>query len=190
MYQDCFICKDPLHVDIYRSTTEKHHLAVRIDVCGHMHGHECLMAWLDTGNSCPTCKRLLFENSGRGVSQSDIGNVVHSLRHMFGEKRVVSAIARLVGKQDVAQAQLRRTHEEERKKMKAKEAQAHREDIIDDDEWMISGDEEGTGDYEGDDDYKDTDMSEDEDKDDKDDDEDDDFHMDKDEDVEPQSATA
>lgn len=145
MYQDCYICKDPLDVNIHTTASEMHHEAVRIRVCGHMHGQVCLTAWLDTGNSCPTCKRLLFENSGRGVSQSDINNVVHSLGRMVGEKRVMLAIARLVGKQELERAQLRRTQEEEQKKMKAKKVQAHQEDLMDDNEWMDSEDEEDFG---------------------------------------------
>lgn len=151
MYQDCYICKDPLDVNIHTTASEMHHEAVRIGVCGHVHGQVCLTAWLDTGNSCPTCKRLLFENSSRGASQSDISNVVHSLGRMVGEKRVMLAIARLVGKQELERAQLRRTQEEEQKKMKAKEVQAHQEDLMEDDEWMDSGDEEDFGDDEDED---------------------------------------
>lgn len=143
MYQDCFICKDPLDINIHTPATKTHHSAVRIGVCGHMHGRECLMAWLDAGNSCPTCKRVLFENSGREISQSDIRNVVHSLRYVVGEKRVMKAIARLVGRQEVEQAQLRVAYEDEQKKAKAKEAREYHEDVIGDDEWMDSGDEEG-----------------------------------------------
>ncbi|KAF3051702.1 hypothetical protein E8E11_000096 [Didymella keratinophila] len=127
MYQDCFICKDPLDVNIHPTATDKHHEAVRIGVCGHMHGQECLSAWLDVGNTCPTCKQLLFENSGRGVSQSDINQVVNAMKRHYGvvgENLALAAIARIVGKQEAEQAQQQRIREEDVKKLKAKEAQA------------------------------------------------------------------
>ncbi|KAJ4381720.1 hypothetical protein N0V86_003085 [Didymella sp. IMI 355093] len=144
MYQDCHICKDPLSVNAHKTATDKHHTAVRIGVCGHMHGQECLLAWLDVSNSCPTCKRLLFEGSNRAVSQSDINNVVYSLRRLFGEKRVMAAIARLAGKREAEQAQQQRTREEEVKKLKAKEIRAQN-DLMDDDDWMNSDDGEDFG---------------------------------------------
>jgi hypothetical protein len=176
MYQDCYICKDPLNVNVHTTATDKHHAAVRIGVCGHMHGQECLSAWLDVGNSCPTCKRLLFEGSNRAVSQSDINKVVYSLRHLFGEKRVMAAIARLAGKRVAEQAQQQRTREEEVKKLKAKEIQAQN-NLMDDADWMNSDDGEDFGE-EDDEDFE---MGE--------EDEDSDGVV-LDEEVEPQSAKA
>lgn len=146
MYHDCYICNDPLNVNIHTNATEKHHATVRIGVCGHMHGKECLSAWLDTGNSCPTCKRQLFEASGRGITQSDINNVVHSMRRSFHEKDITAAIARLVGRQEVEQAQLQRKRDEEVKKLQDTKAQ---DDVMDDDDyWRDSGDEEDFGEAE------------------------------------------
>ena len=169
MYQDCYICKDPLNINIHTTPSPTHHAAVRIHACGHMHGQDCLAAWLDAGNSCPTCKRLLFEASGCSVSQADINSVVNTLGRMVGEKRVMSSIARLMGKQELERGQLRRTQEEEMQRMEAKETQAPQDYLVDDDDWMAeSGDE------------KDLDMDE--------DDEDGGIALDG-EDVEPQSAT-
>lgn len=147
MYQDCHICKDPLDINIYTTATDKHHQAVRIGVCGHMHGQECLAAWLDVGNSCPTCKQPLFENSGRGVSQSDINHVVNAIKRRYGvvgEKLATAAIARIVGKQGVEQAQQQRIREEEVKKLKAREAQAQHGNSLEeeDDDWMNDSDAE------------------------------------------------
>ena len=145
MYQDCYICKDPLDVNIHKTASDAHHSAVRISVCGHMHGQECLAAWLDAGNSCPTCKRILFEASGLSFTQADISSVVHVLRRLVGEARVMSSIVRLTGKQELERAQLRRTHEEEAKDMEVKEAQSRQDSLLDDDEWMESGDGEDFG---------------------------------------------
>jgi hypothetical protein len=103
MYQDCYVCKDPLNINIYTKATYKLHEVVRIGVCGHMHGHECLSAWLDVSNSCPTCKQLMFENSGRGVSQSNISHVVNTMKRRYdvvSEKLAIAAIARIAGKQE------------------------------------------------------------------------------------------
>jgi|SRR5690242_429654 len=141
MYQDCYICKDPLNVNIHTAATDAHHQAVRISVCGHMHGQECLAAWLDTGNSCPTCKRMLFGATGRSISNFDIEKLLQVLRHRFGEARAISAIARLMKKQERERAQLRRTQVDDLEKTKVKE-QSRLNDLIEDDEWMDSGDDE------------------------------------------------
>ncbi|KAJ4989693.1 hypothetical protein SVAN01_04723 [Stagonosporopsis vannaccii] len=141
MYQDCYICKDPLNVNVHTITTEAHHQAVRVSVCGHMYGQECLSAWLDVGNSCPTCKRMLFEATGRSISQADIDKVLRVLRRYCSEARAMSAIARLMEKQALERVQLRRTHEEDLEKTKAKE-QSRLTDMMEEAEWMESGDEE------------------------------------------------
>lgn len=154
MYQDCYICKDPLDVNIHTTASITHHAAVRIHACGHMHGQECLAAWLDAGNSCPTCKRMLFETSTRSVSQADINHVVHSMRRMVGEKRVMASVARLVGKQELERAQLRRTQEVDMQKIKAKEAQARQDDLEDDDDWMAESDDAGDFDMDVDEDFE------------------------------------
>lgn len=189
MYRDCYICKDPLDINIHAAATEKHHAAVRIGVCGHMHGQECLSSWLDIGNSCPTCKQLLFENSGRGVSQSDINGVVNAKKRRFGlygEKVAMTAIARTVGEKEAKQAQQQRIREEEVQKLKAKEAQAQH-GIEDDDDWMNDSD---AAEEFGEDDDDDGDFEMGEDSEDEDDEDDDDGGVLLDENVEPQSAKA
>lgn len=166
MYQDCYICKDPLDVNLYTTATDKHHEAVRIGVCGHMHGQECLSAWLDVGNSCPTCKQLLFENSSRGVSQSDISHVVKTMKRRFGvygEKLAKAAIARIVGKQEAEQVQQQRIREEEVKKLKDREAQAQHGNSLDDEDWMNDSDaKEDFGEDFGEDEDGDFEMGDDE----------------------------
>jgi Na+-translocating ferredoxin:NAD+ oxidoreductase RNF subunit RnfB len=86
---------------------------------------------------------MLFEASGRSVSQADINSVAHTLGCMVGRKRVMSSIARLMGKQELERAQLRHTQDEEIQKMEAKETQAPQDCLMDDDDWMAeSGNEE------------------------------------------------
>jgi hypothetical protein len=41
-----------------------------------VHGRECLIAWLEVGNSCPKCGCLLFEVQGREGGQVDVKGVV------------------------------------------------------------------------------------------------------------------
>lgn len=106
-----------------------------------MHGQECLAAWLDTGNSCPTCKRILFEASGRSISHFDIEKLLHVLKRQFGKARAASAIARLMEKQERERVQLRRSQEDDLEKTKARE-QSRLNDLMEDDEWMESGDDE------------------------------------------------
>jgi hypothetical protein len=144
MSQDCFICKCPLDITACTATNSftTPHSAVRIIACGHTHGQECLEAWLETGTSCPTCKRILFEASGNSISQADIDSVVRTLRHMVDEARIIMSIVRLVGRQEYEQALLQRTHDEEMKNVKANEAQSCQGAVMDEDDWMQSDGEE------------------------------------------------
>lgn len=140
-YQDCYICREPLHVNIQTPSTA-HHSAVRISSCGHMHGQACLKAWLDTGNSCPTCAHKLFDSSGHSYSQASINSVVDSMSKYVPRPLIVAAIARLLGKQESAQAQLRRAQIEEQQQRMVEEAQAHQNMVMDDEEWTESGEED------------------------------------------------
>jgi hypothetical protein len=79
--QDCTICLKPLLVSSSTATPNGspnganntsasrlpnsndaagYHAAVQILACGHLHGLECLSAWLDVGYTCPTCNRALL----------------------------------------------------------------------------------------------------------------------------------
>ena len=88
MYHDCYICENPLNVSTHTALTDAHHAAVRIGVCGHMLGKHCLEAWLHTGNTCPICKRMLFEGSSHSLTQSDINGVVRP----FDDRLVLRAV--------------------------------------------------------------------------------------------------
>jgi hypothetical protein len=162
--QDCTICRKPLAVhDNHASPQSKlrgYHDAVRIGTCGHMHGEICLKAWLDVGNSCPTCNRILFELGGDPITQQDINKLVYTLGPLYGERRVMAAVVGMVEKQEKEQAMLRRFHEQEVAKQKMKDAQAPGddefmlgdEDFLDSDDEMDFDEEDGDGDEEDGDD--------------------------------------
>lgn len=142
IFQDCYICKDPLDVHIHTGAYDTHHPAVRIFTCGHLHGKECLSAWLDTSNSCPTCKRTLFTASGRPPSQSDITSIVRTLGRVAGKARVLSALTRLTSRQELERARLLHTHKEETREMQAMEVGSHHDALMEDGDWYPSSGEE------------------------------------------------
>ncbi|UPX15259.1 uncharacterized protein EKO05_0005714 [Ascochyta rabiei] len=145
VYQDCYICKNPLQVNLRTAgpSYDAYHPAVRVVACGHMHGQACLEAWLDTGSSCPTCRKKLFDTPGYSVSQADIKSVVRKLGRLVSIERVRSSIARVMSKQELERAQLRRTREREQlQKAKEKKARSYQDDLMDDDEWLDSGEED------------------------------------------------
>ena len=127
--QDCTICRDPLRVHPSHDTDEpsKFHVAVRVVACGHILGEECLDSWLDVGNTCPTCNRILFEATGDSITQQDVNNVLLALGPTFGEETVMNEVARLTVRQEEEHARLRQIHEVETAKMRARESQARNE---------------------------------------------------------------
>jgi hypothetical protein len=120
--QDCFICTKPLAVHANHNSPQSvlrgYHTAVRITVCGHTHGEDCLNAWLDIGNSCPTCNRILFEIDGDPITQADLNDMVYMLGPELGEARVMIAVVAVREKREREQAALRRFHEQEIAKQK------------------------------------------------------------------------
>jgi hypothetical protein len=166
MYQDCYICENPLNVSAHTALTDAHHSAVRISVCGHMYGKHCLEAWLHTGNTCPICKRMLFEGSSHSLTQYDINGMVRALRRSVDGERALLAIARLMGRQGFERAQQRRNYEQEA----AVRVARSRSDFLDDEDLYTSsgggssdmdkeeGDEEEGDDEEGDDEEGDDDF--------------------------------
>jgi hypothetical protein len=100
-----------------------------------MHGKECLDAWLDIGNSCPTCKRILFEFNGHPITQHDVENLITSLGPEYGEVRIMVAVAGMLQKQEQEHALLRRVYEQEVARQEGKNAD------MDGDGFMLSGDD-------------------------------------------------
>jgi hypothetical protein len=144
--QDCSICDKPLavhHNDASpKSRLHGYHDAVRIVACGHMHGKECLDAWLDVGNACPKCNRILFELTGDPITEHDINNVVRALGPMYGEMRVNIALVGMMQNQEQKLAALRRVHEQEVAQQKMKDAKGYDEGFMLNDEDLMDSDEE------------------------------------------------
>ncbi|KAF3006549.1 hypothetical protein E8E13_006041 [Curvularia kusanoi] len=136
MHQDCYICNNPLNVNAHATPTDAHHSAIRIGVCGYLHGEECLAAWLQTGNTCPICKRMLFEVSGLSLSQNALNSVIRTMGPLVGEARVMLAIARLIGERDSERLQLNRNYEE------VAEARLRPDGEMNDEDWFSSSSEE------------------------------------------------
>ena len=51
----CDICMEPF------ARSEDCESAVQLP-CGHIMGRQCISKWLESSNSCPLCRRVLFEN--------------------------------------------------------------------------------------------------------------------------------
>lgn len=150
--QDCAICTQPLTVQPASAGDPRHqvHPAVRIAACGHLVGQECLSAWLDVGNSCPACNRLLFELTGDLITQQDVNNIIRFLGPVYGEDAVTAVVGRSMVRQEQEQKRLKKAHEAELAKMKMKETQAQSdgfslsdEDLLDIDEEMDFGEDDG-----------------------------------------------
>jgi len=155
--QDCTICAQPLAMHQTDSSPKSklrgYHDAVRITACGHTHGAECLTQWLNVGNSCPKCDRILFEISGDTITQADIDNITYMLGPMYGEARVNVALVALMEEQERDHAALRRVHEQEVARQKMEEDQKGFDErfSMGDDDWADSDGEmdfEEGGDFE------------------------------------------
>jgi hypothetical protein len=157
--QDCFICTKPLAVHANHNSPQSmlhgYHAAVRITACGHTHGEDCLNAWLEVGNSCPTCNRILFEIGGDPITQADFNDIIYSLGPELGEARVMIAIVGARDRREREHAALREQHAQElgRRMMEDARVQDQEfvlggEDFLDSDDEMDFGEEDGDEDYE------------------------------------------
>jgi hypothetical protein len=144
--QDCAVCTKPLAVHDRTISThvtlKDYHPTVRVSSCGHIHGQECLQAWLNVGNSCPICSRILFELSGDKITQRDINDVVRTLGREHGEARIMNAVARLMQKQEQEHTLLRRFHEQEVAKQKIKDNGGQDEGFMPSDDGFLNSDTE------------------------------------------------
>ncbi|KAH7083306.1 hypothetical protein BKA63DRAFT_599329 [Paraphoma chrysanthemicola] len=160
-HHDCSICLQPLAVHTAHTSEfciqHGYHPAVRIVACGHVHGKVCLNNWLDVGNQCPTCNRMLFEKTGDPITQADVNNLVRALGPELGEGRVIAAVAGLIEKQKAKHEELRRYHEQEMARQMVQDQEKKEEDnyalsaddMFASDEEMEFGDDEEDGDEEG-----------------------------------------
>ncbi|KAH9862494.1 hypothetical protein IAQ61_009911, partial [Plenodomus lingam] len=139
--QDCVICKDPLALRPHITTsTPPSHPALRIESCGHTLGLECLSAWLNVSNTCPTCSRTLFQVHIPRITQEDIDVVIRSLGHRYGVDRIVSLLAQRIRKQDLEAVVMMQKNQEETRRDQFEMAEQ---------DWLDNGDELDVG---GDDD--------------------------------------
>jgi hypothetical protein len=167
--QDCNICCLPLALHPGKTdnkiktkpTDTKFHLAVRIAACGHIIGQDCLDAWLDVGNTCPKCNRLLFEATGDPITQQDINNILRTLGPEHGENAIMIVVARRMARQEEEQARLKQAHEIEVERMKAEETEKGSdafalsdEDFLDSDEEMDFEEDDDDDDDDDDDEYE------------------------------------
>ncbi|KAF2678264.1 hypothetical protein K458DRAFT_463761 [Lentithecium fluviatile CBS 122367] len=136
------------------------HHAVRIYACGHVHGTECLAAWLEVGCTCPTqgCNRMLFMPPvEQPVTQGEIDWVVRAmgpyLRYRIGNvpgageivatvtdrwiaKHVSENMAETTRKNQLAAELIARDREreDERRRVEREEFMMRDEDFYDDEE--------------------------------------------------------
>jgi ribosomal protein L12E/L44/L45/RPP1/RPP2 len=117
--QNCAICTKPLAVQSGSASQEAevsgYHSAIRIISCSHMHGDDCLNAWLAVSNTCPfsNCNRMLFKATGESITEHDVHALLRELGSEFGETRVLTVVARLLQQQEGEQMALKMMNEVE-----------------------------------------------------------------------------
>ncbi|KAJ4295245.1 hypothetical protein N0V90_007256 [Kalmusia sp. IMI 367209] len=159
--QDCAICLEPLDlvqtasgimsISGNEKPTSRFHSAVRIKSCQHIHGTECLLAFLDVGNTCPSCSRMLFiPPSEQPITQEDIDTVLRNLGHVHGENVLMRMIARYMQRAETAGLKSRqqaetmiamaRIKDEEKAKKDRENLMLGYDDFLDSDsEWSSDG---------------------------------------------------
>lgn len=107
--QDCDICLKPLALVKETSSDDiSYHAAVRIKSCRHMHGAECLAAWLKVGNSCPTCDRMLYLPAAeQSLTQENVDMMIRDLGGLYDEEDIARSLARYMHVSDAAAAKLK-----------------------------------------------------------------------------------
>lgn len=99
--QDCPICLEPLVMnppeDLGLSEGIEYHYAVRILACSHVHANDCLMEWLQVGNTCPTCNLVLFSPpQEEPLDAEDMEDLFSDLAIRFGVDRAYTSLFLLV----------------------------------------------------------------------------------------------
>ncbi|KAJ4360563.1 uncharacterized protein N0V89_001128 [Didymosphaeria variabile] len=158
--QDCDICREPLALVKATCPNDKRlHPAVRIKSCHHVHGTECLNAWLKIGNTCPTCGHMLYLRAmEQPLTQHDVDTMMRELSGMCDEDSIAQSLARYMHISDAAAVKLEQImHTKvatEETKRKEKEEQDRKDFMLGDDEFLDSDmegeDAEGGGEEIGD----------------------------------------
>ncbi|KAH7562299.1 hypothetical protein J3E72DRAFT_267561 [Bipolaris maydis] len=74
------------------------HAATRINLCNHIVGKECLLAWLDISCACPVCNLTLFDATDEEIIERDVAFVYKKLRHLWRKGDILAAIERVVAR--------------------------------------------------------------------------------------------
>lgn len=88
----CNICMDPF------GSTNDPESPVQLP-CGHVMGRSCISKWLETSNSCPICRRVLFEQEAWGspLTETEISEVLEMARALLLETSRLGTLTRLSG---------------------------------------------------------------------------------------------
>ncbi|KAF9741516.1 hypothetical protein PMIN06_007300 [Paraphaeosphaeria minitans] len=190
--RDCDICLEPLDLVQPSANTKagdknhnRHHPAVRIKSCGHIHGLDCLKAWLQIGTTCPSagCGRMLcLPAVEQPLTQKDVDALMCRLRRSYSEDQIARSLARYMHASDVAAAKAEQVLATkivmDEAKQKEKERKERQECMLKDEDFL-DGDTELTEEEDEEDDAhflgggEDEDDADDDDVDDDDDDDDD-----------------
>jgi len=174
IHTDCEICLQPLQMFPDVPATQQNgssptsstdstavHPALHILACRHVIGTDCLIAWLETGNTCPICSRILFTPpSEQPISQEEVNWVVAALEPLIGEERLYRWVAKHMAKGMAEEVRKKRMYENkvvtERSTREQRERAEREMYALGDGDIMEVGnrhwsDEEGEGDEHGED---------------------------------------
>ncbi|XP_014560982.1 hypothetical protein COCVIDRAFT_87977 [Bipolaris victoriae FI3] len=110
--QNCTICTLPLtmHPGLISeppstaseaTSNRAPHPATRINLCNHIVGKECLLAWLDISCACPVCNRILFDATDEEITERDVAFVYKKLRWLWRKWEIFAAIERVMWRRRV-----------------------------------------------------------------------------------------
>lgn len=156
---DCAICLQPLDLIELSANTEAGktthlHAAVRIKSCGHIHGKECLTAWLQLSNTCPNpaCNRMLFlPPMEQPLTQEEVDALMRENRDVHSEDVLARALARYIHISDAAAEKAKQVLASkivlDEAKEKEKEDKDRQEFLLKDEGFFDSDEEVDTGEY-------------------------------------------
>jgi hypothetical protein len=97
---NCSICHEELHAPFPSFETTRDfgdtHVAVKVVRCGHVYGAKCLHTWLETANTCPICRGVLFPRDGQRSAQNiSLDHIGAQMQHINAQILVVEARQRV-----------------------------------------------------------------------------------------------
>jgi hypothetical protein len=147
--QDCGICSEPLALVKSLDNTDgdkqhpRLHSTVRVKSCRHIHGTECLTAWLKTGNTCPTCGHMLYLPAGeQPLTQQDVDAMMRDLSGIYPEDMIARSLARYMYISDAATVKIKQIMYSkiamDDAKQKEKEEKERMQFMLNDDDFLDS----------------------------------------------------